>query len=463
MGSSIDRLTWQQEALVRPPNPRQHLYRACATACAIHTHAHVSAGRPRGSPWQADGYTVPPPFQPSDGAPDTSQAPPEGASSTNTSQPDVVEGFVRTNHTPFDHYRSNRPRYNGHGRRPPYGAHAGHAADGQAASDRPSASDGQAASDRPSAAEPSNQSGAVDHRSPPSTDAPLQDRAANAPAVEGFAPRQGAPADTNYLPYNPRYQYDNRYHSYNSRYHSYNSRYHSYNNRYPSYNRPPWRNTRGQPRSDTSDTHQHDPARAEQQPSEHTTEAAPPHTDDCHADAAAADQRSDAPLQTATSVEGFAPVVRAAPLRPLPRLITAQRSPRAKPARPAAAASEGACMSDTQRPAADSSEQYDSTSPRAGHVSQPEPGSQSASDACVLSPRRVKKKGPSRHRRDEEQAEEVAPPEPCVVCCEPMAVVSVGPCGHAQVCARCCLRLRLNYKDMRCPLCKAEQPEVVIE
>ena len=38
--------------------------------------------------------------------------------------------------------------------------------------------------------------------------------------------------------------------------------------------------------------------------------------------------------------------------------------------------------------------------------------------------------------------------------------VAVGKCNHKQVCARCCLRMRLCYKDTTCPLCKAEQTEV---
>ena len=47
----------------------------------------------------------------------------------------------------------------------------------------------------------------------------------------------------------------------------------------------------------------------------------------------------------------------------------------------------------------------------------------------------------------------------CVVCCERLTEVKVGPCGHRQVCAICCLRLRLCYDDTRCPLCKTEEPQ----
>lgn len=52
--------------------------------------------------------------------------------------------------------------------------------------------------------------------------------------------------------------------------------------------------------------------------------------------------------------------------------------------------------------------------------------------------------------------------EHCVVCCEPMLDVAVGPCNHQQVCARCCLRLRLCYDDQKCPLCKTVLSEVIV-
>ena len=40
-----------------------------------------------------------------------------------------------------------------------------------------------------------------------------------------------------------------------------------------------------------------------------------------------------------------------------------------------------------------------------------------------------------------------------------LQVVAVGPCNHKEVCARCCLRMRVNYADRTCPLCKADHPE----
>ncbi|EFJ49950.1 hypothetical protein VOLCADRAFT_120687 [Volvox carteri f. nagariensis] len=50
----------------------------------------------------------------------------------------------------------------------------------------------------------------------------------------------------------------------------------------------------------------------------------------------------------------------------------------------------------------------------------------------------------------------------CVICCEEVAAVAVGSCGHSHTCARCCLRLRLCYRDLRCPLCKTVNNEVVV-
>jgi hypothetical protein len=48
----------------------------------------------------------------------------------------------------------------------------------------------------------------------------------------------------------------------------------------------------------------------------------------------------------------------------------------------------------------------------------------------------------------------------CVVCLEHPTSIAVGPCDHHQLCAMCCLRLRLCYKDNRCPLCKTEAKQV---
>ncbi|KAL0033761.1 hypothetical protein WJX77_004297 [Trebouxia sp. C0004] len=50
----------------------------------------------------------------------------------------------------------------------------------------------------------------------------------------------------------------------------------------------------------------------------------------------------------------------------------------------------------------------------------------------------------------------------CVICCEPMQVVSIGKCNHKAVCERCSLRLIMLYQDTRCPLCKADLEQVVM-
>lgn len=49
----------------------------------------------------------------------------------------------------------------------------------------------------------------------------------------------------------------------------------------------------------------------------------------------------------------------------------------------------------------------------------------------------------------------------CIICCEKATEIAVGCCDHPQVCARCSLRLRICYKDQRCPLCKTKN-EVVL-
>lgn len=50
----------------------------------------------------------------------------------------------------------------------------------------------------------------------------------------------------------------------------------------------------------------------------------------------------------------------------------------------------------------------------------------------------------------------------CCVCTEPLELVAVGCCGHAETCARCCLKTRLNYHNTRCPVCAVEQAAVLI-
>jgi hypothetical protein len=50
----------------------------------------------------------------------------------------------------------------------------------------------------------------------------------------------------------------------------------------------------------------------------------------------------------------------------------------------------------------------------------------------------------------------------CLVCCSPAALLSVGECNHSEVCASCCLRLRVGYDRLDCPLCKRVLEQVGI-
>lgn len=50
----------------------------------------------------------------------------------------------------------------------------------------------------------------------------------------------------------------------------------------------------------------------------------------------------------------------------------------------------------------------------------------------------------------------------CLICCDPIKLVSFGKCGHHAACGRCCIRMRMCYGFIDCPLCKAKLPEVVI-
>lgn len=50
----------------------------------------------------------------------------------------------------------------------------------------------------------------------------------------------------------------------------------------------------------------------------------------------------------------------------------------------------------------------------------------------------------------------------CVICMEPIVHVALGSCGHANTCAQCCLKLRLNYKNTKCSFCQGDQTLVAI-
>ncbi|KAF8688825.1 hypothetical protein HU200_042156 [Digitaria exilis] len=50
----------------------------------------------------------------------------------------------------------------------------------------------------------------------------------------------------------------------------------------------------------------------------------------------------------------------------------------------------------------------------------------------------------------------------CPVCMEPAEWVGVGPCGHREVCVTCAARMRFVELNMRCCICRAFCPTVVI-
>lgn len=55
------------------------------------------------------------------------------------------------------------------------------------------------------------------------------------------------------------------------------------------------------------------------------------------------------------------------------------------------------------------------------------------------------------------------PPAPmCLLCTEPIVNLAMGACGHAEVCATCCLKSRLCYSNAKCPVCNAVQETVAI-
>jgi hypothetical protein len=54
-------------------------------------------------------------------------------------------------------------------------------------------------------------------------------------------------------------------------------------------------------------------------------------------------------------------------------------------------------------------------------------------------------------------------PKHCLLCrTEEPSYMCIGPCGHAEVCWVCAVRLRALGQDKCCPVCKEEANEVVI-
>ena len=59
--------------------------------------------------------------------------------------------------------------------------------------------------------------------------------------------------------------------------------------------------------------------------------------------------------------------------------------------------------------------------------------------------------------------EEVDPnQELCLICCENLIYVALGPCNHTSVCANCTIRQRVLYKNRACSLCKTEMDHFVV-
>lgn len=50
----------------------------------------------------------------------------------------------------------------------------------------------------------------------------------------------------------------------------------------------------------------------------------------------------------------------------------------------------------------------------------------------------------------------------CVICKEEKDFYSMGQCEHKGVCDYCCMKSRMLYKDMRCPICTTKLDYVFI-
>ena len=50
----------------------------------------------------------------------------------------------------------------------------------------------------------------------------------------------------------------------------------------------------------------------------------------------------------------------------------------------------------------------------------------------------------------------------CVICAEPLTFISVGKCGHTDVCSLCAARMRGVMNDFDCCICKQKLNEVFI-
>ena len=51
----------------------------------------------------------------------------------------------------------------------------------------------------------------------------------------------------------------------------------------------------------------------------------------------------------------------------------------------------------------------------------------------------------------------------CLVCYSDLDYTTVAPCNHNEICPKCLLRLRFLHDDKKCPICKAENEQVVVD
>lgn len=49
----------------------------------------------------------------------------------------------------------------------------------------------------------------------------------------------------------------------------------------------------------------------------------------------------------------------------------------------------------------------------------------------------------------------------CTICRELKCHFSIGECNHYQICLYCVLKIRLLYKDNRCPICKSNNKDII--
>lgn len=56
-----------------------------------------------------------------------------------------------------------------------------------------------------------------------------------------------------------------------------------------------------------------------------------------------------------------------------------------------------------------------------------------------------------------------APEQHCLVCYSVLSYTGIVPCGHNHVCGTCHLRLRHLHSDKKCPMCKVENEQLIVD